>query len=410
MLDDDQSVDIPDAASPDDQKPTLEVADLAPPSDPSPTLSGGFAEPRTEDGKDAPDSLAKYNTNDPAGDEKEGGNNKSEEDDAFHTRTLTRGNGSNECSDSVIRTDAPASVGPILDVFTEFEETFGLARRKQKTVVTTLRDCPDRDVTTGSIPRPVSQGEPRSAADDGAADMELLAETVSGDIGRNYLSEEEIENGSTFQSRQESDGQETQTEDVRSQCISTLASDCHSGEFMSMLLSLVRVLTCRTTESASAFTGPRPSPPPMATYDATRPDPGADTQGAPNRKRTRPLTQPTVLSEDGAPRKWSRRATKEMWKAREAREAREKFEAKPSQTLLNPYRMKQTPFIGHDSGRGKVVSKVADIEDVYLGKDGSVQCLVTWKPSLIAMENLVGEELWRRCEELFEKRYGPHKP
>ncbi|MCJ1282889.1 hypothetical protein MMC26_002215 [Xylographa opegraphella] len=334
LLDNDQPVDIPDAASPDDQKPTLEVPDPAPHSGPSPTLSGEFAEPRHQDGKDAPDSLAKYNTNDPAGDEK-AGNNKSEDD-------------------SAIRTDAPASVGQIHDVFAEFEETFGLTRRKQKTMVATLRDCPYRDVTTGSIPRPVSQGEPRSAADDGAADMELLAETVSGDVGRNSLSEEEIENRSTFQSRQESDGQETQTEDVRSQCISTLAGDCHS-------------------ESASAFTGPRPSPPPIATYEATRPEPGADTQEAPNRKQTRPLTQSIVPYDDGAPCKRPRRATKETWKAREAREAREKFEAKRSQTLLNPYRKKQTPSVGHYSGRGKVVSKVADIEDVYLGEGGSVQ-------------------------------------
>lgn len=52
------------------------------------------------------------------------------------------------------------------------------------------------------------------------------------------------------------------------------------------------------------------------------------------------------------------------------------------------------------------IGKVADIEDVYLGEDGSIQCLVSWKSSLIAMENFVGRELrWRR-EELFGKRYG----
>ena len=102
--------------------------------------------------------------------------------------------------------------------------------------------------------------------------------------------------------------------------------------FISALLSLILVLTSRITESASAFAEPPPSPPPMVTHEATRPNPGADTQGAPIRKRTRPPTQPTVLSDDGAPRKRPRRATKETWKAREAREAREKFKAKPSQT------------------------------------------------------------------------------
>ena len=299
----------------------------------------------------------------------------------------------------------------IHDVFAEFEETFAMARRRQKTVVATLLDRLDRDVTAGTIPRPVSQEgpRPRSAADDGAVDMEELAEAVSGDPGYNYSSKDEIENGSTFQSKRGDDRQETQTEDVRSQCISTLASDCRSGESYISAVKSHLVLTRRITESPSAFTRPPPSSPPMVVHEATQPDRDADTQEIPNRKRTRPPTQPSVLSDDGAPRKRPRRATKETWKAREAREAREKVEVKPSQTLSNPYRKKQTPFIGADSGRGKVVSKVADIEDVYLGEDGSIQCLVTWKPSLIAMENLDGEELRRRCEELFGKRYGTNE-
>jgi hypothetical protein len=53
-----------------------------------------------------------------------------------------------------------------------------------------------------------------------------------------------------------------------------------------------------------------------------------------------------------------------------------------------------------------VDGRVADIEDVYLGEDGSIQCIIIWKSSLIVMENLVGEELRRRSEELFGKRYG----
>lgn len=179
---------------------------------------------QTQDGKDTSGSLAKYNTRDPVRDEKQG-SNKSHKDDAFHTRTLIRGNGGNECSDSGIGSDAPASIGHIHDVFAEFEETFGMARRKQNTVVANLRDCPDHDVTAGSIPRPVS------AAVDGAAHMEQLAEAVSSDVGCNYLPKEEIENGPAFESRQKSDGQKTRTADIRSQCISTSASDCRSGEF-----------------------------------------------------------------------------------------------------------------------------------------------------------------------------------
>jgi len=63
-------------------------------------------------------------------------------------------------------------------------------------------------------------------------------------------------------------------------------------------------------------------------------------------------------------------------------------------------------YTSPDSYMGKAVGKVAEVEDVYLGEDGSIQCLVSWKPSLIAMKNLVGEELRRRSEELFNKRYG----
>jgi hypothetical protein len=40
------------------------------------------------------------------------------------------------------------------------------------------------------------------------------------------------------------------------------------------------------------------------------------------------------------------------------------------------------------------------------GRIGFIQCLVSWKSSLFAMENLVGGELRQRCEELFRKRYG----
>jgi len=59
-----------------------------------------------------------------------------------------------------------------------------------------------------------------------------------------------------------------------------------------------------------------------------------------------------------------------------------------------------------DPGRGEVVGKGFEIEDVHLGEDGSLQCLITWKPSLIAMENLVGQKLRRRCKKLFGKRCG----
>lgn len=400
MLDDDHPVDIPDAAASGDDNPTLEVVNRELPSSPSPTLSGETAELSNEDGKDNPDSLAQYKSDNPTGDEKEGGSNESHKDDALHVRIPTNGSGYDERSGSGIGSDAPASIGQIHDVFAEFEETFGMARRKRKAVVAAVHDCPARDDAAGSTPPPVSQGGPRPATDDGAADMELLSQTVHGDIGHSHLSKGEIENGPPFQPQQESDGRETQT-------FSTLTSNCHSGEFLCRRpVTLALVLTRKITGSASAFTGRSPSPPAMVIHEATEPVHGAGTQGAPKRKRTQSSTQPNVLSGDGAPRKRPRRATKETWKAKEAREAREKVEAKPSRTSLKPYRKKQTHFVSPDPGRGEVVATVANIEDLYFGEDGTIQCLITWKPSVIAMENCVGDKLRRRCEELFGKRYG----
>ena len=42
----------------------------------------------------------------------------------------------------------------------------------------------------------------------------------------------------------------------------------------------------------------------------------------------------------------------------------------------------------------------------YIGEDGSIRCLFSWKLSSVAMENLVGRELRGRCEDLFGKGYG----
>ncbi|KAK5282692.1 hypothetical protein LTR80_011998, partial [Exophiala xenobiotica] len=134
VLDDDHPVDIPDAAASGDGNPTLEVVNREPLSSPSPTLSRGTAELSNEDGKDNPDSLAQYKSDNPTGDANEGGSNESHKDDALHARIPANGSGGDECSDSGTGADAPASVGQIHDVFAEFEETFGMARRKQKAV------------------------------------------------------------------------------------------------------------------------------------------------------------------------------------------------------------------------------------------------------------------------------------
>lgn len=47
-----------------------------------------------------------------------------------------------------------------------------------------------------------------------------------------------------------------------------------------------------------------------------------------------------------------------------------------------------------------------DLEDVFKGVDGSIQCLVRPRPFLLPMEKLIGREQNRRCEALIKKRYG----
>jgi hypothetical protein len=82
----------------------------------------------------------------------------------------------------------------------------------------------------------------------------------------------------------------------------------------------------------------------------------------------------------------ARRVTKETWKAREAREARQArvgLEAKRYQTSSDPHRKTQTFSVGPGCARVKVDHWMAHIEDVFAGEDGSIQCVVTMKPSLI---------------------------
>lgn len=95
---------------------------------------------------------------------------------------------------------------------------------------------------------------------------------------------------------------------------------------------------------------------------------------------------------------------KETWKVRESREPRETVDAKLFFTSSRSCRTKTAhiayPF--HDVYADD--NRVTDIDDVYLGGDGSIQLLVAWKPSLIALDSLVGRELRRRCEQFFEMR------
>jgi hypothetical protein len=153
----------------------------------------------------------------------------------------------------------------------------------------------------------------------------------------------------------------------------------------------------------SAFTQNTLSTSCRAADQDARSDASAAIQGPRTRKRSRSSTRPAILLNDGAGRKRPRRATKKTWKAREARE---ELEAKWSQVSSDPHLKKSVLSSCPPCGRCKEDGRVAEIEDAYLGEDGSIQCVVTWKSSLIAMENLVSGELQQRCKELFGKRYG----
>lgn len=130
MLDGVQQVDTPGTAASDDETLILEVTNGTPPSDSSLTLFKGTAEPGIEDRKENTGSRMKYSMDNPTGDEKEVGSDKSHQTNALHVHTLTRGNGNNKCGDGGTGSDAPASIGRIHDVFAEFEETFDTAKQR----------------------------------------------------------------------------------------------------------------------------------------------------------------------------------------------------------------------------------------------------------------------------------------
>jgi hypothetical protein len=389
VLDDKQAVDKHDAAISDDEKPTFEVAGLVGFRGPSPTLLSVLAEPGADDGKSTRNSPAQYNT-DSREDNKEERGEDPHADEVPYNDNLAYSEGGGDG----IGSDAPASVGLIHDVFAEYERTFSMSSRKQKRARSALNDCQDSDTAAGSIPRPISHEEPL-----GVTSIEQPAEAASDDASPSNFSRREPENGSTSRPRQGRYRQGTETDDVRSMCLPTFAGDCRLGKFYTSPVEPHSRFNMRITESA--ITRHTPSLPRMAANEATRSDHSAVIQEARTRKRSLSSTGEAILPDDSPTDKRPRRATKETWKAREARE---KLEAKRSQAS-DPCRKKQALSVDPNCGRGEVDDRVADMEDVYLGEDGSIQCVVTWKSSLVAMENLSGE-LQRRSKELFRERYG----
>lgn len=87
------------------------------------------------------------------------------------------------------------------------------------------------------------------------------------------------------------------------------------------------------------------------------------------------------------------------------REAKEAF-ASASAESRRANRAKRAVHAPRRRRNVEEIAKMLDIEDVYPGEDSSIQCVVRQKSSLVAKDNLVGEELHRRCQELFKKKYG----
>jgi hypothetical protein len=50
--------------------------------------------------------------------------------------------------------------------------------------------------------------------------------------------------------------------------------------------------------------------------------------------------------------------------------------------------------------------EVEDLNDVNVATDGSIQCMVRWKPTEVRMNKLIGAALHNRCELLFKRKYG----
>jgi len=54
---------------------------------------------------------------------------------------------------------------------------------------------------------------------------------------------------------------------------------------------------------------------------------------------------------------------------------------------------RECPFLGSNRNGEVVDDMVPDMQDIFLGDDDSIQRVVVWKPSMIAMESVVGREL-----------------
>jgi hypothetical protein len=231
VLDDDESGDRRNAATPANEEPAFEVTAIPDRCGSPSTLSAVLAESGTNDGKNTPNSLTQH-TMHGCGDEEEERGEDLHEDVLPYSGNFACGEGS--CNG--IGPDAPASAGLICDVFAEYEKTFGMPQRKQKAARSALYSCNNNDLSADPIPRSLYREEPLAVTDDGGRSIEQPTEVADDVIGHGHFLRREVEDGSTSRPRQESDRQRTETEDVRSEHLSTFTSDCHLGNFYTRLV------------------------------------------------------------------------------------------------------------------------------------------------------------------------------
>ena len=294
MLDDGQSGDRCDAATPDNEELTFEVtAPLDRCGLPS-TLTNILAESGTKHGKNTPNSLTQHIMHKRGDDEEERGKDV-QEDVLPHNGYFARGEGSG----NDIGPEAPASAGLIHDVFAEYGKTFGTPRLKQKAARSALYySSNDNDSLAGHIPRSLHHEEPQAVTDDGGISIEHPTQVAGDVVSPGRFLRRELEDGSTSRPRQESDRQRTKTEDVGSEHLSTFTSDCRLGKFYISPVESHFSFNMRITESALTRNTLLPSR--RTVHEAARSDTSAAIQESRIRKRSLSSTGPAFLPNDRA--------------------------------------------------------------------------------------------------------------
>jgi hypothetical protein len=156
VLDDGQSGEGCDAATPGNEELTFEVTASLDRCGPSSTLTNVLAESGTNDGKNTPNSLTQHIMHKRRDDEEERGKGV-QEDVLLYKGYFACGEGSS----NDIGPEASTSAGLIHDVFAEYEKTFGTPWLEQKAARSALRySSNDNDLLADHVPRSLHYKEP----------------------------------------------------------------------------------------------------------------------------------------------------------------------------------------------------------------------------------------------------------